>query len=457
MRKYIFLLFLSLCMVLTTSAQSLRQQVENGVQTSVRQSENREWREAFATCRALDAMIGNGNPDLHYLVAKERFRLYYRINKMAECKNNLALMENYARASKKQDVIEDMLMRKAGFARSSGNTSLATLCYKEIFAMHSAGKDDDGKEKCFTDMIAKAKQEKNTLMADIIGKMYTEWTDSIAGIKAAKELKTIKDQYAAAQEEIDSQSTKITAQWAFIIVMIVIAVALGVALAFFVLLMFKNVRQIKKLKASLSLSNSNNEQKNMLLNNIGKQIRPSLDAMASGDSKRHIAALQTFLDDMEGYMALEQTRDEHYELSSCNMGQLCQKLADEAKKMVKAGTAVTFNSQPITFQTNAEAMQQLVLGIISEAVKHDGVERITLEFKKRNPRTGHFLVTVVGMKLNEEQRENLFTAFAEIVDLTQGDGLTLPTCALMALKLNGLLRLDDEYRQGTRFVIELKD
>ena len=73
--KKLILALLVACSTLTTVAQNLRQTVENGVQTSIRQSENHLWREAFATCRALDAMLGAGNPDLHYLVSNERFRL----------------------------------------------------------------------------------------------------------------------------------------------------------------------------------------------------------------------------------------------------------------------------------------------------------------------------------------------------------------------------------------------
>ena len=184
--------FWLLCSTIALSAQTLRQSVENGVQTSVRQSENHEWREAFATCRALDAMIGNGNPDLHYLVAKERFRLYYHIKKMPECRAQLALMENYARASKKNDLIEDMLTKKAGLAKTTGNISLATECCKEIFAIHAKGKDDDGKEQCYKVMIAKAKQEKNAFMADVIGRMYSKWSDSIAGVRSANNSKMPK-------------------------------------------------------------------------------------------------------------------------------------------------------------------------------------------------------------------------------------------------------------------------
>ena len=456
MRKF-FLALLLACCISAVSAQSLRQSVENGVKTSVRQSENHEWKEAFATCRSLDAMIGSGNPDLHYLVAKERFRLYYRINKLTESKGQMALMENYARASRKNDVIEDMLMRKAAFHKSIGNVTLAANCYKEIFAMRAKGLDDDGKEKCFTGMIAEAKQEKNAHMADVIGRMYAAWTDSIAGIRAAKELQTIKEQYAAAQEDIDSKATKITAQWAFIIILIVIGVALAVALVFFIIVMLKNVREIRRLKTSLSIANANNDQKNLFLNNISAQIRPSLDAIEQGDAKRHVKALQNYVSHIEEYMALEQCREERYEFASHNMGQFCEKVAEEAKKLVRQGTAVTFNSQPISFSTNEQALHTLVMGIVAEAAKDSDLERITIEFKKRNPHTGHLLVTALGIKLTEEQRASLFQPFSEIVDLTVGDGLTYPTCSLIAYKLNGHLRLDDEYRQGTRFVVELKD
>ncbi len=456
MRKTILALLLA-CTTLAVPAQSLKESVVAGVETSVRQSENHLWREAFTTCRNLDTMIGAGNPDLHYLVAKERFRLYFRIHKAAECKTQLALMEQYARASKQEAIIEDMLMRKAGYAHTAGNIVLATNCYKEIFSMRSAGKGDNGKEKCFKDMLAAAKQSNNPTMASVIKRMYNDWTDSISSIRAAKELTDTKQQYAAAQEEIISKDTKITAQWTFIIILIIIAAGLGVGLAFFVLLMLKNTREIKRLKNSLQLSDSNNERKNKFLNNISAQLRPSLNAIAQGNSKQHIAAMQSFMDHIENYMSLEQSRDEHYELTSQKIGPLCEALKEETKTLVPASTKVTFDCQPISFATNAEALHTLAMSIVGEATKCNTLERITFEFKKRNPHTAHFIITVVGMTLPEEKRATLFQAFAEVVDLTKDDGLTYPTCSLIAYKLNAHLRLDDEYKHGTRFVVEMKD
>ena len=453
-------IILAICMACCTSAvtaQGLRETVEKGVQTSIRQSENHLWREAFATCRALDTKIGGGNPELHYLVSNERFRLYTRLNKKGECRSQMEQMENYARASRKNDVIEDMLMKKADFARGNDNASLAGDCYMEIFNMHAKGKDDSGREKCFQEMIARAKKENNKLMGDLIGMMYTRWTDSIAGIRTARELTVVKAQYATAQEEINTKDGTITTQKSIISVLIVMALGLAAALVFFILVMWRNVKVIKRLKKSLSVANENNDRKSELLHNISAQIMPSLEAMQGSDTQRHVSALKDYMEHIARYMELEQSRDEHFELTPRNMGQFCEKVAKEARSMVKNGTEVTCSTQAINFPTNEEALHKLLLDLIGEVVKADGVERIGMEFKKRNPHTGHLLVTAVGMKLDEEKRDSLFQPFSEIADLTVSDRLTYPTCSLLAYKLGGQLRLDDEFKHGVRFVVELKD
>ena len=443
------------CGILSIQAQgSLKKQVEDGIKTSIRLTENHEWHEAFATCRALDAAIGKGNPELHYLVSKERFRMYSRINKSDDARSQMQLMESYARQSGKDDVIEDMLIAKGAYSAKTGNVNLAQKCYKEIFYRRAKGKDDDGVDKCFQSMVTEAKGKDNTLMASMLEKMYTQWKDSIASDKAAAELKAVKAQYAEAQEDIDSKATKIAVQWGFIIVLIVIAVALALALAFFVMLKFKNMVKIKHLKDSLEIANNNNDRKSLFINNISEQINPSLDAIARGD-KQQVTALQNFMQHIKEYMILENSREQLYEQTDLNMENLCKNVVAEAKETIKCDLPIKIDAHGITFPSNEEAVKQLLVCLIGELAKSKDTERISLEFKKRNPHTGNFIVTGIGFKIPENKRENLFQAFAEVKDLTVDDGMKLPTCALMAYKLNGNLRLDEEFAQGTRFVVEL--
>ena len=443
------------CGILSIQAQgSLKKQVEDGIKTSIRLTEDHEWHEAFATCRALDAAIGKGNPELHYLVSKERFRMYSRINKSDDARSQMQLMESYARQSGKGDVIEDMLIAKGAYSAKTGNVNLAQKCYKEIFYRRAKGKDDDGVDKCFQSMVTEAKGKDNTLMASMLEKMYAQWKDSIASDKAAAELKAVKAQYAEAQEDIDSKATKIAVQWGFIIVLIVIAVALALALAFFVMLKFKNMVKIKHLKDSLEIANNNNDRKSLFINNISEQINPSLDAIARGD-KQQVVALQNFMQHIKEYMILENSREQLYEQTDLNMENLCKNVVAEAKETIKCDLPIKIDAHGITFPSNEEAVKQLLVCLIGELAKSKDTERISLEFKKRNPHTGNFIVTGIGFKIPENKRENLFQAFAEVKDLTVDDGMKLPTCALMAYKLNGNLRLDEEFAQGTRFVVEL--
>ncbi len=454
--KTILMAMLLACSTMVASAQGLKETIEKGVQTSRTQSENHEWREAFATCRALDAQAGT-NPELKYLVAGERFRLYSRLKKWAESKAQLELMENYARASKKGEVIEDMLMKKAYFAQIQDNTPMVNRCYREIFDMRAEGKDDKGKEECFKKMIAQAKSDRNMPMANLLGKMYEDWTDSIENVRRANELSDIKSQYAEAQEEIESKDSTISTQLGVITTLVIVGVGLAAALLFFIFMMLRNMRVIKRQKNSLNMANDNNTKKSEFLRNIGAQMKPALEAIEKGDKGNYLNALKEYISHIETFMALEQSRDEHFELTNSNMGKFCEDIAKEIRTVVKEGTEVTCSAQPIKFPTNEETLRNLVMRLVGEAIKDNGLERINLDFKKRNTHTGHLLVTAVGLKIADEKKVSIFQPFAAVSDLTESDGLTYPTCYLMACKMGGELRLDDEFKRGTRFVIVLKE
>ena len=80
---------------------------------------------------------------------------------------------------------------------------------------------------------------------------------------------------------------------------------------------------------------------------------------------------------------------------------------------------------------------------------------ITLDFKKRSAHTQQFLVYNTGSDIPEEKRNDVFKPFLEVKDLSTGDGLGLPICRQMALKMDGDLSIDPTFSKGTRFVLDL--
>ena len=94
--------------------------------------------------------------------------------------------------------------------------------------------------------------------------------------------------------------------------------------------------------------------------------------------------------------------------------------------------------------------------LINAAINTPENGRITLEFKKRGAKVFQFIVTDSGAGIPEEKADGLFRPFTEIHDLTDGDGLGLPICALKLAKMHGTINLDTDYKRGARFIIELR-
>ena len=463
MKKLILILTFA-CGLIAAQAQnaSLKKSVEDGIKTSIQQTENREWKEAFATCRALDGMIAleeqqskKAIPELHYLVSKERLRMYMRLNNAEQSKLQIEKLEDFAEKAKQDEVSEDLLMTKAGYYQKFGMNDKSLQCYKQLVQRRSQGKDEQGVDKCYQDMLAQAKTGKNASLTRALERLYTNWQDSIKAVKAAQELQALKDDYSASQNLLRQKQKKIDTQKGGIIFLCILAAALAGGLLFFIGIMLKNIHQIKKLKKSLSIANDNNEQKSKLINNIGEQITPSLDAIESGNVKKHVQALKDLMQHIQAYMALESTREERYEMKDMNIQTLCEGIMNKAKESFRPDVAATLNVPRVNVRTNAEALENILLYLLGNAALHTETGKITLEFKKRSAHSGQFIVTDTGSGIPEEKRASLFKPFAEVQDLTKGDGLGLPTCSLIAYKLNGTLRLDEEYKKGTRFVLEL--
>lgn len=465
MKKILFILTFA-CSIITLQAQNanLRKSVEDGIKTSIQQTENREWKEAFATCRALDGMIAveeqktkKAAPELHYLVSKERLRMYMRLsNKQKECKEQLAKMEDWAEKANSNEVSEDLLMSKAGYYQKFGMNDKSLQCYKELVQRRSKGQDEQGVDKCFQDMLAQSKTNKNASLTRALERLYTNWQDSIKAVKAAQELKLLQDEYAASQNTLEEKESKISTQKGTIIFLCILVVALAGGLLFFIGIMLKNIRQIKKLKKSLSIANENNESKSRFINKIGAQMAPSLDAIEAGQVKPHIKGLKELMVHIQTYMELESNRESLYEMKDMNINALCESILNKAKEAFRPDVEAVLNVPRVNVRTNAEALENVLLYLLGNAAKHTESGKISLEFKKRSAHSGQFIVTDTGTGIPEEKRANLFKPFAEVQDLTKGDGLGLPTCSLIAYKLNGTLRLDDEYKKGTRFVLELR-
>lgn len=88
---------------------------------------------------------------------------------------------------------------------------------------------------------------------------------------------------------------------------------------------------MKKLKHSLGIANENNEQKSRFISNISTQIEPTLNTMEEATKvfsakilQKNIEALKKLMTDIQTYVTLEETREEHYPLKNMNINAFCE-------------------------------------------------------------------------------------------------------------------------------------
>ena len=127
----------------------------------------------------------------------------------------------------------------------------------------------------------------------------------------------------------------------------------------------------------------------------------------------------------------------------------------KVKEFVQPEVSTVVNAAKLQIKTNPEQLERILIHLLKNAAEYTESGKIFLDFKKRGAHTHQFIISDTGTGIPVEKQENLFKPFTEIKDLTEGDGLGLPICALIATKMNGSLTLDTSYTKGSRFVLEL--
>ncbi len=209
----------------------------------------------------------------------------------------------------------------------------------------------------------------------------------------------------------------------------------------------------RKQQKTIRLANENNALKAKFISNISAQLDPTLQKLDSRQPE--VKALLDFSNHIQTLSELENNTEEIV-FEDTQIASFCESLMEQIRGKVKNGVTLVVNAPKMSANINREYVSHILLHLLNNAAIYtpDG-GKITLEFKKRGQHSHQFLVTDNGAGIPEEKREDVFKPFLEIRDLTKGDGLGLPICKQMALKMSGDLDIDPQYVKGTRFVLEL--
>lgn len=439
----------------------MQQGVECAVKATTLYYKEQYWKEAFDLLRRADQNIMARKDDapstkaaLHYLVTKERMQMYMKLKKYESAKDHLAAMENQVKIASDENLSNDLLYNKAIFYYTFGQNAQGNAVFKEMANKLTAQKEYGKVDEVYQTLIANGRRSNNASLVAQTYSNYIAWKDSANAMKHADEINALKKQIADNEATIADKDSSLTTRQVFIIILCVVAAALAAALVVGGLVLLRYILLTRKQKKTINLANESNALKAKFISNISAQLDPTLQKLDSRQPE--VKALMDFSEHIQMLSELENTPFNADEMEDIQVQQFCESMIESVRNRVKSGVALTVNAPKMNATIHKEYVTHILQHLLQNAAEYTPADgKISLDFKKRGPHTYQFLVSDTGQGIDEDKREDIFKPFVEIRDLTTGDGLGLPICKQMALKMNGDLDIDPQFTKGTRFVLEL--
>ena len=133
----------------------------------------------------------------------------------------------------------------------------------------------------------------------------------------------------------------------------------------------------------------------------------------------------------------------------------CQTSIDAAGASFDPGVRLIFEPacDELIINSNYSYIVQVLDNLLGNASKftHEGSVTLAYEVKKEENQL-IFTVTDTGIGIPVEEQERVFERFVKLDNFSQGAGLGLSICRIVAERLGGYLRIDKGYTQGTRVI-----
>lgn len=165
--------------------------------------------------------------------------------------------------------------------------------------------------------------------------------------------------------------------------------------------------------------------------------------------------LNTIIGDMLNLSEIDNSSITLYN-KAVDLHNICNAALDGVRNRLKPGISLQFDtaSPRISLFTDPQRLHQILLNLLTNAAKFTEEGSIALAFREENDKIV-FTVTDTGIGINPDKKDVIFDRFVKLDRQTQGTGLGLTISRYMARMLGGDLRLDTDYKKGSRFILIL--
>lgn len=232
------------------------------------------------------------------------------------------------------------------------------------------------------------------------------------------------------------------------------------------------IKAEEELRKAKEVAEQSNWLKTMFIQNMSHEIRTPLNSIVGFSG-----VLVDMLDEKEDigqYVALIESNsklllklvgdildisilDSEVEIkhNAVDVNACCQASIDAAGASFDPGVRLIFEPacDELIINSNYSYIVQVLDNLLGNASKFTHVGSVTLTYEvKKEDNQLIFTVTDTGIGIPVEEQERVFERFVKLDNFSQGAGLGLSICRIVAERLGGYLRIDKGYTQGTRII-----
>lgn len=232
------------------------------------------------------------------------------------------------------------------------------------------------------------------------------------------------------------------------------------------------IKAEEELRKAKEVAEQSNWLKTMFIQNMSHEIRTPLNSIVGFSG-----VLVDMLDEKEDigqYVALIESNsklllklvgdildisilDSEVEIkhNAVDVNACCQASIDAAGASFGPGVKLIFEPacDELIINSNYSYIVQVLDNLLGNASKFTHVGSVTLTYEvKKEDNQLIFTVTDTGIGIPVEEQERVFERFVKLDNFSQGAGLGLSICRIVAERLGGYLRIDKGYTQGTRVI-----
>ena len=395
-------------------------------------------------------------PRVFYVLAKARFNIYQTMKNQPAAQSQLQKMVDYATRSGNKDTMSGMLFSAAQYYYSINQTAKGDQCIARLIKQYDSAKDYKAADEAYQKIINKAVSANDAKLVEHTYESYMRWSDSIEAINADSELAKVQHEYAASQKTIEQKDKTIAGKTGVIATFVVLFIIALAAVAVTIWFYFRIVAKNRRMRKSVEEAHEESAAKSAILHNMSSQLEPTLERLDQSDpAVQNLRGYMKRVGELSDVSSAAPKCPEN--LDSVNLEKFCTEIADEVKPKLAPGVKFHLDVAKCTVCMDAPEVRKILLHLLENAAKYTPADgKISLTYKKRGAKVHQFIVADSGPGIPKERRETIFTAFSTTEDLSKGDGLGLPICALRAEKLNGKLELDPDHSVGSTFVLTLR-